>query len=83
MDLKFKLVWSFVALVAMISTVNGGGNSFVPPSTTEQPMPLPTIPMEPSFDDTDSDPTNALSPPQCVFSWTDVLKGKFYEFKTR
>lgn len=76
MNLKFKFVWSFVALMAMISIVNAGGNSYVPPPTIpDQPMSPPTIPMEPSFEDTDFDPTNTLSPPQCVFSWTDVLKG--------
>lgn len=55
-------IWFLVALTALISSARAGGNTFVPG------------PMESLFEDTEFDPRNPLSPPQCVFTWIDVLK---------
>lgn len=37
-------------------------------------IPLPSQPIEPYFDDTESDPKDPSKAPQCVHSWSDVLK---------
>ena len=91
MDLKFKLVWIFVALAAMISTVNCGGNTYEPPATIpDEPIsmssipsismpsiPIPSIELGPPFDDIDHNPSNPSLAPNCVYPYADILKSEF------
>lgn len=82
MELKFKLVWIFVTITAMISTVACGGDSFIPaPTIPDEPMPMPPIQV-PLFgrtvQDTSSDPTNPQYAPKCQYVEQDKLQSKFY-----
>lgn len=80
MKLNFKLIWIFVFITAMISTVNCGGNSFVPaPTIPDEPMLMPSIPVIGRIvQDTSSDPTNPQYAPKCQYVEKDQLQSKFY-----